>query len=63
LQSQPHKTSVLTVAQKWGFTHTGRFSKYYTELYGENPSLTLKKTRRIIDGMKEQCVERKEEML
>ena len=34
-------TTVMRVAQKWGFTHMGRFSQYYTELFEENPSETL----------------------
>ncbi len=52
----------MRVAQKWGFRHMGKFSKYYTELFGENPSVTLK-TKPIIDGMNEHCVERKEEIV
>ena len=55
--------SVLRVAQKWGFTHMGRFSKYYTDLFGEYPSITLKTTMPNVDGMREHCVERQEEML
>ena len=62
VQSNSKETSVMRVAQKWGFKHMGKFSKYYTELFGENPSATLK-TEPIIDGMNEHCVERKEEMV
>jgi AraC-like DNA-binding protein len=63
IQSKPSDTTVLRVAQKWGFAHMGRFSKYYTELFGENPSVTLKTINPTIDGMSAHCVERKEEML
>jgi hypothetical protein len=40
----------------------GRFSKFYTELFLENPSVTLQKKNPLIDGMSEHCVERQEEM-
>ena len=63
MQSKPSETSVLRVAQKWGFVHMGHFSRHYTGLYGENPSVTLRTTISMIDGMKEHCVERKEEIL
>jgi AraC-like DNA-binding protein len=63
MQSHSSETSVLRVAQKWGFSHMGRFSKYYTELFGENPSVTLKTIIPRIDGMSILCVERKEEIL
>jgi AraC-like DNA-binding protein len=33
---------VAEVAQKWGFFHTGRFSKIYQERFGEHPSTTLR---------------------
>jgi AraC-like DNA-binding protein len=62
VQKSAMQSTIEQVAQKWGFSHMGRFSKYYTELFGENPSVTLKKESPFIDGMKEQCVERKEEM-
>ena len=62
-QSNASHTSVQKVARKWGFRHMGRFSKYYTELFGENPSITLKTKSPLIDGMNTHCVERKEEIL
>jgi len=62
IQSNPKEISVMRVAQKWGFRHMGKFSKYYTELFGENPSVTLKTVNPMMDGMSEHCVERKEEM-
>jgi len=40
----------------------GRFSKFYTELFGENPSVTLKSKSTSIDGMSTHCVERQEEI-
>ena len=63
IQSKSSQTSVLKVAQKWGFAHMGRFSKFYTELFLENPSVTLKTDTPLPDGMKEHCVERKEEIV
>ncbi len=63
VQSDASQTSVQKVAQKWGFRHMGRFSGYYTELFGENPSVTLKTKNPLIDGMNTHCVERKEEMV
>jgi hypothetical protein len=46
----------------WGFRHLGRFSKFYTELFRENPSITLKKPSPLIDRIHSDCVERKEEI-
>ena len=62
IQSNHTLTTVQQVAQKWGFAHMGRFSKYYTELFGNNPSITLKTINPTIDGMSVHCVERKEEL-
>jgi len=62
-QSNASHTSVQKVARKWGFRHMGRFSKYYTELFGENPSITLKNKNPLIHGINTHCVERQEEML
>ena len=61
-QSKSSQTSVLKIARKWGFAHMGRFSKFYTELFGENPSVTLKNINPLVDGMHTHCVERKEEI-
>ena len=63
LEASAINSSVLRIAQKWGFRHMGRFSGYYTELFGENPSVTLKTAMPMMDGIVGQCVERKEEML
>jgi len=54
--------TVSRVAQKWGFKHMGKFSKYYTELFGENPSTTLKNSSYEQDVMSENCVQRQEEI-
>ena len=62
IYSNSKETSVIRVANKWGFKHMGNFSKYYTELFEENPSLTLKTAEPIIDGINETCVQRREEI-
>jgi AraC-like DNA-binding protein len=63
IHSTSSDTSVQFIAQKWGFSHMGRFSKYYKELFSENPSHTLKTAIPKIDGIQIHCVERQEEML
>jgi AraC-like DNA-binding protein len=40
-ESSPKSTTVITIATRWGFSNMGRFSAYYRELFGENPSVTL----------------------
>jgi len=62
IYSSSSDTSVQSIAQKWGFAHMGRFSKYYKELFRETPSHTLKTAIPVIDGMNIHCVERQEEM-
>lgn len=62
-KSTPQQTSVSNIAIKWGFKHMGRFSAYYTELFAENPSLTLKNSLANEKGLKEACVSRQEEMV
>lgn len=54
--------TVMRVAHKWGFTHMGRFSQYYTELFEENPSVTLKRSFEHTKAFTGQCVERQEEI-
>jgi len=61
-ESNERDTTVLRVAQKWGFEHMGRLSGYYKALFGETPSVTLKETDHEDDGMRLGCVERKEEL-
>jgi AraC-like DNA-binding protein len=41
LQAQPKEVTIVKIANRWGFTHMGHFSGYYTRLFGENPSVTL----------------------
>ena len=60
--ADPKTEKVSSVAQKWGFIHMGRFSSYYTELFGENPSQTLKTPFKKENSMEGECVERKEEI-
>ena len=55
--------TVSRIAQKWGFNHMGRFSNYYTELFGENPSQTLKRPHKDENTMAGECVERQEEIM
>ncbi|MEV8533155.1 AraC family transcriptional regulator [Streptomyces sp. NPDC051211] len=35
--------NVTEVALRWGFTHSGRFTAYYRQAYGETPSQTLRR--------------------
>ncbi len=62
-ESKVGESTVLRVAQKWGFSHMGRFSGYYKALFGETPSATLKEQDHEDDGMRLGCVERKEEIV
>ncbi len=61
-ESNPQESTVIRIAQKWGFSHMGRFSKYYKELFGKTPSTTLNEENHNDDGMRLGCVKRKEEM-
>jgi len=56
-------STVSKVALKWGFKHMGRFSAYYTELFGENPSQTLKNTQADGKALTAACVSRQEEII
>jgi AraC-like DNA-binding protein len=46
------ETSVMKTATRWGFVHLGRFSRYYRELFGESPSVTLSRRAAIQDNVK-----------
>jgi AraC-like DNA-binding protein len=35
-------TTVVQVAARWGFAHSGRFAVYYREAYGQSPHQTLR---------------------
>lgn len=37
--------NISEIAMKWGFTHLGRFSKSYENVFGELPSVTFKKEK------------------
>jgi AraC family ethanolamine operon transcriptional activator len=41
LHASAEKETIVHIANKWGFTHMGHFSRYFTDLFGENPSVTL----------------------
>lgn len=41
LQGLQEDETIAMVAQHWGFTHAGQFTHDYTELFGENPSITI----------------------
>jgi AraC family ethanolamine operon transcriptional activator len=43
--AQRGEHTVTEIALNWGFTHMGRFSAYYSALFGETPSMTLAKSR------------------
>jgi len=51
IQSNPDENSVSKIAIKWGFGHMGRFTAYHTELFGENPSKTLKASYGLEENM------------
>jgi len=61
-KSTPDQNTVLRIAFKWGFTHMGHFSRYYTELFAENPSKTLKTICCKKEDIEKLCVSRQEEM-
>lgn len=39
----PEETTVVAVANRWGFTHMGRFAAAYADKFGEYPNDTLRK--------------------
>ncbi|MBF4463018.1 MULTISPECIES: AraC family transcriptional regulator [unclassified Rathayibacter] len=41
LAADPHETTVLELAQRWGFGNPGRFSVAFAARFGEPPSTTL----------------------
>jgi len=43
INASPEEETIVHVANRWGFTHMGHFSRYYTDLFGENPSVTLQR--------------------
>ncbi len=63
MEDSQEENTVSKIAYKWGFTHMGRFSAYYTELFGENPSQTLKRSCCKKSDNADICAVRQEEML
>ena len=61
-ESSSTESSVSRIAMKWGFTHMGSFSQYYTDLFGQNPSETLKNVYEEEGIMVDSCADRQEEM-
>ncbi len=41
VKANPQTDTIVHISKRWGFTHMGHFSRYYTNLFGENPSVTL----------------------
>ncbi len=62
-KSYPSQNTVSKIAAKWGFKHMGRFSAYYKELFGKNPSQTLKNIQVSTKGLSEECVLRQEDIM
>ncbi len=62
IKSNAKETTVTKTAFKWGFTHMGQFTAYYTELFGQNPSETLRTPYFHEENIKEGCVARQEEI-
>ena len=54
--------TVIRIAQKWGFLHMGHFSQYYSELFEETPSITLKRSLEHAKAFTGECVIRREEI-
>ena len=42
LRSRPENSSVTSIANKWGFIHSGRFAQSYFQRFGEYPTDTLR---------------------
>ena len=60
--ANPQSETVTTIAHKWGFMHLGRFSEYYTALFGESPSQTLNGPSPQSESMAKSCVNMQEEI-
>ena len=61
-QDVSEKTTVMRIAHKWGFQHMGRFSKFYTELFEENPSETLQRSFDDVKAFTGECVMRQDDI-
>ena len=42
LAGERSNTTVTEIAQRWGFTHRGRFAVLYRQTYGQSPHTTLR---------------------
>jgi AraC family ethanolamine operon transcriptional activator len=42
--ADPNLTSIVAIAHRWGFWHSGQFAKAYKTMFGELPSETLQKS-------------------
>lgn len=62
-KSNPKESTVSKIALKWGFKYMSHFSHYYTELFGQNPSQTLRTDYQISIPIANSCVSRKEEII
>ncbi len=40
--ADPSVDTVMAIADRWGFAHAGRFSRLYTQTFGQPPSRTLR---------------------
>ena len=43
-QTEPGATTITQAANRWGFTHLGRFASEYHKTFGELPSASLTQT-------------------
>lgn len=43
IASDRSTTTVAEIAQRWGFTHTGRFAAIYRDTYGRSPHIALQR--------------------
>jgi AraC-like DNA-binding protein len=50
-EGRASELSVTQVAADWGFTHIGRFSSAYRQLFDELPSQTLRRTPHSFEGL------------
>lgn len=62
-ETSPKQSTISKIAFKWGFKHMGQFSYYYKELFGVNPSWTLKTDYQISIPIANSCVKRQEEII
>ena len=61
-KSDPRENTVIRIAEKWGFMHMGDFSSFYTELFAENPSQTLRRDYYGGNPLEASCVSRMDEI-